>query len=370
MKHLHNFVFTTEGRGTPIKDLVKESLKSLRIPYTDACCPEESDPENLTNAELTALIGEGGGGPSSDAWLLEGNTGTTPPSILDIADPGGIAAGLNFIGTTDAEDVVFGQNGVERMRIDATSVVINHGLTLVTGDEGEGKHLVSDTNGVATWEYAVKPQVTTVEYGASPFSYTPTVGTQYIKFQVVGAGGGSGAISATSQKFSTPGGGGAYFEGFLNISDITFPPLVITIGAGGTAGTAVGNGGHGGTTTIQNSDGVPLTLISCQGGRRGDAELTALTLGGAGGSSFIVDPSVEEVIRRNGERGGTGSTTIRSGADGGMTPLGYGGKGENASNSSAPVGYGGGGHGVYGNAAASDGIAGANGVVIITEYFN
>ncbi|SDW29682.1 hypothetical protein [Aequorivita viscosa] len=46
-------------------------------------------------------------------WKLGGNTGTTP----------GTASGENFIGTTDAQNLVFATNGTERVRIDTNGDV-------------------------------------------------------------------------------------------------------------------------------------------------------------------------------------------------------------------------------------------------------
>ncbi|RMG76008.1 MAG: hypothetical protein D6707_12770 [Bacteroidetes bacterium] len=49
-----------------------------------------------------------------DAWELDGNSGTTP--------------GTNFIGTTDAKDVVFKTAGVERMRIEGDNLLTENVL--------------------------------------------------------------------------------------------------------------------------------------------------------------------------------------------------------------------------------------------------
>lgn len=46
-------------------------------------------------------------------WKLKGNTGTTP----------GTASGENFIGTTDAKNLIFATNGSERVRIDTNGDV-------------------------------------------------------------------------------------------------------------------------------------------------------------------------------------------------------------------------------------------------------
>lgn len=51
-----------------------------------------------------------GGASTQNAWLLNGNTATNP----------GTGVGQNFIGTTDAQDLVFGVNSDEKIRITQT----------------------------------------------------------------------------------------------------------------------------------------------------------------------------------------------------------------------------------------------------------
>lgn len=58
-------------------------------------------------------------GASTD-WSLTGNAGTT--------------AGTNFIGTTDAQDLVIATNGAERMRVLDDAVVVNTPAPLFAGD--------------------------------------------------------------------------------------------------------------------------------------------------------------------------------------------------------------------------------------------
>jgi hypothetical protein len=60
------------------------------------------------------------GGSPGTAWLLLGNTGTTPStSAIGTA----IGTGQHYVGTRDAKDVVFGTTNLERMRITATGNV-------------------------------------------------------------------------------------------------------------------------------------------------------------------------------------------------------------------------------------------------------
>ena len=76
---------------------------------------------------------------NNDKWSLTGNTGTNP-STSAFGTP--IIAGENFIGTTDDNDLVFGTNNIERMRIRESTGQIRIGnspftnsrLTMYTDD--------------------------------------------------------------------------------------------------------------------------------------------------------------------------------------------------------------------------------------------
>ncbi|MBL7886632.1 MAG: tail fiber domain-containing protein [Flavobacterium sp.] len=60
-------------------------------------------------------------GNSSRDWSLEGNSGITTPAIPGTYGTSLIGATENFFGTTDANDIVFGTNGIERMRLKQSS---------------------------------------------------------------------------------------------------------------------------------------------------------------------------------------------------------------------------------------------------------
>jgi hypothetical protein len=66
-------------------------------------------------------------------WALTGNAATVP--------------GTNFIGTTDAKDLVFKTGATERMRITSAGKI-----KIADGSQGVAKVLTSDANGVATWQ--------------------------------------------------------------------------------------------------------------------------------------------------------------------------------------------------------------------------
>lgn len=58
---------------------------------------------------------------ANEAWLLRGNSGITTPAIPATYGTTVIGATENFLGTTDANDVVIGTDNIERVRIKQTS---------------------------------------------------------------------------------------------------------------------------------------------------------------------------------------------------------------------------------------------------------
>lgn len=59
--------------------------------------------------------------PANEAWLLKGNTGITTPAVPATYGTTNIGTSENFLGTKDANDVVFGTDNIERFRIKQTT---------------------------------------------------------------------------------------------------------------------------------------------------------------------------------------------------------------------------------------------------------
>ena len=84
-----------------------------------------------TNASMTNGLGIGfyfnsgtSGSPAwtkltgaTDDWILRGNTGITEPAVPATYGTSTIGTTENYLGTTDAKDIVFGTNNIERMRL-------------------------------------------------------------------------------------------------------------------------------------------------------------------------------------------------------------------------------------------------------------
>jgi hypothetical protein len=225
-------------------------------------------------------------------------------------------------------------------------------------------------------------------------TYTPHAGLLYATVEVVGPGGGGGAVNlGAAAKVDCGGGGGAggYVRATLTGSLISSAaPITITVAAGGLGGAA---GAHSGAASVTPSSsfvgtGINLVATSGSGGTFIAPANLIIAAGGVGGVGSGGD------VNSNGGAGGTCmgiETTVPaystvSGA-GGNSFLGNGGVavGENAAvttsagtgagNASgtaaaSATGYGGGGSGAAAvtTGAAAAGGNGGDGIVIVTEY--
>ena len=204
---------------------------------------------------------------------------------------------------------------------------------------------------------SVKNQVFT-----SNGTYTPSVGMAYCSVRLIGGGGGGGGSTA-SDTGAGGGGAGGSAEGIFTAVAIGTSQTV-TIGAGGSGGTAGNHAGSSGGTTsfgiLMNGDG--------GSGGTGAASGSTSSPGGAGGTASGGD------IQYTGAYGGNGVASTAGnqftiGGNGGSGIFGGGGRGGNGgSGVEAGVSYGSGGGGGSSALANMAGAAGANGVVIITEY--
>lgn len=201
-------------------------------------------------------------------------------------------------------------------------------------------------------------------------SYTTPAGCRAIIVRAIGGGGaGGGASTAASYCAGGGGGGGAYAEKRI-LSPVA--SYSVSVGAGGTAGTAGNNPGNvGGDTTFAT------TTVVAKGGLGGAAD-TGTVVGHIGGIGGDVSPSANTGdLSFMGQTGGAGVIAAASqalGGYGGQAAHGFGpgGIGKKNTGADGTVGgvYGGGGAGAAFIVSGTNraGGAGGAGILVIEEY--
>lgn len=246
---------------------------------------------------------------------------------------------------------------------------------LQIGTTGDVRYGLDDGNGYATGVHYNQTIVTTAT-GATNFVKANFPGLRFVVAKCVGAGGAGGgaALTAAGQAAAgAGGGGGGYAESGISAASLAATE-VITVGVGGTVGTAGNNpGNNGGASSFG-------TWAVAGGGTGGagnaSTAINGNSQGGAGGAAttgnrFAVQGSV-------GMNGTYGNGFYAQQGSGGASGLGYGGAqrgnavdaGGNGIAGQLYGGGGSGGHNAAGSGAGTDrtGGAGANGIVILDLY--
>lgn len=238
----------------------------------------------------------------------------------------------------------------------AKSIYKNVSTELSTGDilanqiikvvyDGTNWQMISLTSNVISGV----PVVRTYLYADSPATWTKPAGLKYIKVQVQAAGG-AGAGANSNGVTGGGGAGGGYSEKIIQASDLG-PTETITIGQGGVGDDNVG------------TDGGPSSFgshLSATGGKAGTLNgLGAVAGVGTGGSLNI--KGTGGAPRNSDQFSGNGGSSFLGGGAPGIY-----GEGDGVSGGQ----YGGGGSGAYRNSVTKNGGNGADGIVIVTEYYS
>lgn len=196
-------------------------------------------------------------------------------------------------------------------------------------------------------------------------TYTPSFGMRYCTVECWGGGGAGGSIAGLYGASNGAAGGGAGGYSRKTVPAATIgASQAVTIGAGGTPGSAGAYfGGNGGATSVGS-------ICVANGGSGGGFVATAYGLGGTAGTGDIA------AVGQNGDVGVASSTAevYAFGGCGGNSSVGSGGKSNvitsNVSNGTAGSGYGTGGSGACSNnyIIPAQGGAGTSGYVVITEF--
>lgn len=209
-------------------------------------------------------------------------------------------------------------------------------------------------------------QVLTVGSG----TYTTPTGCTAIIVEVVAGGGGGGACPGhASQAAAASGGGsGGYARKLITTPDATY---AYTVGAKGTGGAAGSNNGNAGSDSTFGAGGGLITAKGGGVGVLGALGTTVAFTGPVGGSAV----STGGDVNAGGNPGDPGlrqsATVAFSGAGGASYFGGPGGTRDDDAAGAAATGPGSGGGGalVSSTNTARAGGDGADGVIVVTEFY-
>jgi hypothetical protein len=215
---------------------------------------------------------------------------------------------------------------------------------------------------------------------AGTYTWTKPDNCTYIEIECLGGGGGGGGTTALSGAIAGGGGGGCYSKRF-KIAASTLPAtLSVTVGARG-----VGNSGADGSAGGASYVGTAGDAYECRGHGGGGAPVAtvanALSRGGLGGTAVQYSGffSAGDLIV-GGSYGGTSAPGEVAGAGGSSfygnaeatNAVAGGSSGSDADLTTPYVrrAYGVGGGGSWSSGSAQTGGDGGDGLVIITEYYS
>jgi hypothetical protein len=193
-------------------------------------------------------------GSNSRDWSLNGNSSTNDPAIPGTYGTSTITATENFLGTTDANDIVFGTNNIERMRLKQTSGFAGFG----TANPLYRVHVASPTAGAVT-SYAENSYIGNADgvglYGRAlnnpGYGYGGSFDGAYMGVRTNNPGGAY-AGGAFGGYFTSSGTAGTRYGvyGYANGAPYNYGGYFEALGGTNNYGLVVANGNTGiGTTT-------------------------------------------------------------------------------------------------------------------------
>jgi hypothetical protein len=243
-------------------------------------------------------------------------------------------------------------------------------MVITDGSQGTAGQVWTSTDTAGTGHWGNSPQQPTRQVLTSGTTYTRPAGVVFIKVTMVGGGAQGGGVATAASTSAAGAGGGA---GGTCIVYITSPSSTysMVIGVGGST-TAAGNStGQNGTASTFNAG---TYSAGGGGGGGGSAANGGIALGqsggGAGGTSSGGDLNI---TGGPGQIGWNPSNGLTISGIGGYSTLGAPGSAQGNQNAtgSSGTGYGAGGNGglQVNNGGAQKGGNGANGVIIVDEYY-
>lgn len=273
---------------------------------------------------------------SPPEWKIR-NAANTGWITVGVLDPGGFGAG----GVTPIANGGTGET--------TASAAIN---ALVPSQSGNNDYFLQ-TNGTSVLWAAAAAGISMQVFTASATYTRPSGKTSFL---VLCSGGGGGSGGADNDDVNASGGGGGGGTGIrLYSSSEVGSTAAVTVGAGGSGGTAFGgDGGTGGTSSF-NPIGSGVTLQGVGGLGSEYADNGVYSDGGTGGTF------------NNAQFGNSG----HKGEKGDIPPFPFTGQGTGDAAGGNGLFGGNGGDGVYSGGVGSSrisGNAGDSGIVIVFEF--
>lgn len=269
---------------------------------------------------------------------------------FDITNPAGTTFRYTFDSTGTDPSLSLANNPIGSLiQFKAQNfTAANNGFFVITG-AGSNYVEVTNASGVAENDKTIGTGYV-VKSGTG--TWTKPSGLRYITVELVAAGGGSATASSTSSNDSATAGAGAGAYSRKTIA---------TASLGATEYYLVGTPGEGAGVPGGSAStfGVHLTAY---GGEQGGSDT-----GGIGGIATSGDVNIKGGDGKNTYSGSTSSAKTEESAGAGGSSY-FGGSGNSASTGA----YGTGADGVYanGNPATTNGFAGQQGIIILTEYYS
>lgn len=296
------------------------------------------------------------------------SVGTDSYAITLTSIPAAYTAGqvITFkAGTANTGPSTLNVNG-----LGAKSIFKNVNVELATGDILANQVVYVEYDGT-NFQLMSIPSVATpvinIYTSTGANTWTKPSGLKYVIVEVMGAGGGGGGENTTGA--ASGGGGGGYSKKIIPAATLGATETA-TVGSGGLGGVGDNDGVAGGTSTF----GAHATGNGGAGGLRTSGGLRVL--GGVGGTGTGGTENISGQSGFDGYNLNISTVSLFSGI-GGNSYLGNGGQGFVTIPANAGLdgrngtGYGGGGSGVLATATGgTTGGNGANGIIIVTEYYS
>lgn len=361
------------------------------LPASDFNANLRSELQNVVTSAGLTLDPEGG--PDTDVEMLGkamAMYGTAAQFYQDsgaanayvLARVGNLKALTSYIdGLTATFKAGNSNTGASTVNIDSlgSKSIVNSFGNALTGDEIKGdeyttiRYHSSNDN----FEIVSEKLFSAINVYTSSDTWTKPDGLKFVTVWVVGGGGGGGGIASDANAHAGTGGGGGGASFKVILESALSSSETVTIGAGGTGGTNVGGSGSAGGTSSFGSH------CSATGGDGGNGDATGTS---TYPNDFYISPIVSGGVGSSGDINLSGQTGMFGRAlasnrttlsNGGSAPGPFGGKptldfltGAQADGYDGNI-YGGGGGGAASDAAGTTGVGGdgADGVVVVQEFF-